>query len=82
MAHGNPSNAFCPFMSRGDMEGSLEELKRKVMVNFDPLRCFVGDVEASIVESYDLNLINAFPSLSCPKFFSFYSYCRKSIQIH
>ncbi|KAI8566766.1 hypothetical protein RHMOL_Rhmol02G0067400 [Rhododendron molle] len=47
VVRGKPSKKFHPFLLPGDMKGSLEELKRKLMVNFDPLRCFVGDVEAS-----------------------------------
>uniref|UniRef100_A0A7N2M189 Nrap protein domain-containing protein n=1 Tax=Quercus lobata TaxID=97700 RepID=A0A7N2M189_QUELO len=35
-------------MSPGDFKGSLEELKNKLLVNFDPLKCFVGDLGASI----------------------------------
>ncbi|CAL5371205.1 unnamed protein product [Camellia sinensis] len=42
---GNASKVFHPFMLPRDMKGSLEELKHKLMVNFDPLRCFVGDLE-------------------------------------
>ncbi|KAG5560683.1 hypothetical protein RHGRI_003871 [Rhododendron griersonianum] len=45
VVRGKPSKKFHPFLLPGDMKGSLEELKHKLMVNFDPLRCFVGDVE-------------------------------------
>ncbi|MBA0618159.1 hypothetical protein Godav_027542 [Gossypium davidsonii] len=46
VAHGNASTCFHPFLLPSDMKGSsLEQLKTKLMVNFDPLRCFVGDVE-------------------------------------
>ncbi|PPS17856.1 hypothetical protein GOBAR_AA02726 [Gossypium barbadense] len=46
VAHGNASTCFHPFLLPSDMKGSsLEQLKAKLMVNFDPLRCFVGDVE-------------------------------------
>ncbi|KAL4354660.1 hypothetical protein GQ457_06G039830 [Hibiscus cannabinus] len=45
VAHGTASNCFHPFLLPADMKGSLEQLKTKLMVNFDPLRCFVGDVE-------------------------------------
>ncbi|KAK9990400.1 hypothetical protein SO802_025385 [Lithocarpus litseifolius] len=44
MARGNASKVYQPFMSPGDFKGSLEELKNKLLVNFDPLRCFVGDL--------------------------------------
>ncbi|KAF7151525.1 hypothetical protein RHSIM_Rhsim02G0060300 [Rhododendron simsii] len=49
VVRGKPSKKFHPFLLPGDMKGSLEELKHKLMVNFDPLRCFVGDIEASII---------------------------------
>ncbi|KAM3729279.1 hypothetical protein ACB098_M003800 [Castanea mollissima] len=45
VAQGNASKVFQPFMSPGDFKGSLEELKNKLLVNFDPLRFFVGDLE-------------------------------------
>ncbi|KAH1082116.1 hypothetical protein J1N35_021877 [Gossypium stocksii] len=46
VAHGNASTCFHPFLLPSDMKSSsLEQLKTKLMVNFDPLRCFVGDVE-------------------------------------
>ncbi|KAK7859384.1 nucleolar protein 6 [Quercus suber] len=45
VARGNASKVFQPFMSPGDFKGSSEELKNKLLVNFDPLRFFVGDLE-------------------------------------
>ncbi|KAL3813203.1 hypothetical protein ACJIZ3_014471 [Penstemon smallii] len=42
---GNASKTFQPFLLPGDMKGDLEELKNKLMVNFDPLRYFVADME-------------------------------------
>lgn len=45
VARGNASKVFQPFMSPGEFKGSLEELKNKLLVNFDPLRFFVGDLE-------------------------------------
>ena len=47
MAQGNASKVFQPFMGPGDFKGSSKELKNKLLVNFDPLRCFLGDLEAS-----------------------------------
>ena len=49
VARVNASKAFDPFLLLEDMKGSLEEVKNKMMVDFDPLRCFVGDLEASIL---------------------------------
>ncbi|GAV60041.1 hypothetical protein CFOL_v3_03572 [Cephalotus follicularis] len=45
VAHGNASNDFGPFMWPEDLKGDLKELKNKLLVNFDPLRFFVEDVE-------------------------------------
>lgn len=45
VAQGNASKVFQPFMGPGDFKGSSKELKNKLLVNFDPLRCFVGDLE-------------------------------------
>ncbi|KAG8383986.1 hypothetical protein BUALT_Bualt04G0070800 [Buddleja alternifolia] len=44
---GNASKTFHPFLLPGDMKENLEVLKNKLMVNFDPLRYFVTDIEAS-----------------------------------
>lgn len=45
VARVNASKAFGPFLVPEEMKGSSEEVKNKMMVDFDPLRCFVGDVE-------------------------------------
>ncbi|XP_044469095.1 nucleolar protein 6 [Mangifera indica] len=45
VVRGDASKAFHPFLLSGDLKGSSEELKNKLMVDFDPLRCFVGDLE-------------------------------------
>lgn len=45
VVRGKPSKKFHPLLLPGDMKGSLEDLKQKLMVNFDPLRCFVYDME-------------------------------------
>lgn len=50
MARGNASKVFHPFLLPGDLNGNSEDLRNKLLVNFDPMRCFVGDVEASIMQ--------------------------------
>ncbi|KAJ4714403.1 nucleolar protein 6 [Melia azedarach] len=45
VAHGNASKAFRPFLLPGNVKGSSEELKTKLMVDFDPLSCFVRELE-------------------------------------
>ncbi|KAH9711399.1 nucleolar protein [Citrus sinensis] len=47
VARVNASKAFGPFLVPEEMKGSSEEVKNKMMVDFDPLRCFVGDKEYS-----------------------------------
>ncbi|KAL6952077.1 hypothetical protein U1Q18_040933 [Sarracenia purpurea var. burkii] len=45
VVHGNASKVFHPFILPRDMKGKLEELKYKLMVDFDPQRYFVEDLE-------------------------------------
>ncbi|KAJ7944284.1 Nucleolar protein 6 [Quillaja saponaria] len=45
VATGNPSKAFHPFLLPGDLKGSPEELRNKLLVDFDPLNFFVRDLE-------------------------------------
>ncbi|KAI3451695.1 hypothetical protein Pfo_008360 [Paulownia fortunei] len=49
---GNASKTFQPFLLPGDMKGNLEELKNKLMVNFDPLRYFVSDIEREFPDMF------------------------------
>ncbi|KAL6542299.1 hypothetical protein OROMI_023901 [Orobanche minor] len=50
--HGKASKAFQPFLLPGDLKGSPEELKNKLMVNFDPLRYFVSDIERDFPDTF------------------------------
>lgn len=52
---GNPSKAFNPFILPADMKESSVELKNKIMVDFDPLRCFLGDIEVSAIKFFCFN---------------------------
>lgn len=45
VARGNASKGFQPFMLPGDLRGSLDKLKNKLLVDFDPLRCYIADLE-------------------------------------
>lgn len=47
VAWGNPSKIFNPFLFSKDLKGSSDELRNKLMVDFDPLRCLLGELEAS-----------------------------------
>lgn len=49
MACGNASKIFHPYILVGDLKGSSEELRNKLLVDFDPLKCFVGNLEVSNV---------------------------------
>ncbi|KAL2497823.1 Nrap protein [Abeliophyllum distichum] len=49
-----PSKIFQPFLLPGDLKGSLEEMKNKLMVNFDPLRYFIHDIEREFHEKFKM----------------------------
>lgn len=44
---GNASKAFQPFLLPEDMKKNLDELKKKLMVGFDPQRYLISEIEAS-----------------------------------
>ncbi|XP_026393536.1 nucleolar protein 6-like isoform X1 [Papaver somniferum] len=50
VAEGKASKYFDPFMLRGD----LEEMKKNLMVNFDPVRCLVNDLKEEFSETFKL----------------------------
>ncbi|XP_009347539.2 nucleolar protein 6 isoform X1 [Pyrus x bretschneideri] len=54
VACGNASNVFHPFLLPGDMKGNSEALRNKLLVNFDPLRCYVGDLEKEYPNTFKL----------------------------
>ena len=61
MAQGNASKVFHPFLLPGDLKQSSEELRNKLMIDFDPLRCYVGDVEVNLImDCLDLQLDRIF----------------------
>ncbi|KAI3852889.1 hypothetical protein MKX03_003276 [Papaver bracteatum] len=49
-AEGKASKDFDPFMLRGD----LEEMKKNLMVNFDPVRCLVNNLKEEFPETFKL----------------------------
>ncbi|XP_057421446.1 uncharacterized protein LOC130715357 isoform X2 [Lotus japonicus] len=46
VAKGHASKFFQPFLLPKDLKGRPEELKNKLLVDFDPSRCFIRDLEA------------------------------------
>ncbi|XP_022856582.1 nucleolar protein 6 [Olea europaea var. sylvestris] len=52
IVRGNPSEIFHPFLIPGDLRGSLEEMKNKLMVNFDPLGHFTRDIEREFPDEF------------------------------
>jgi U3 small nucleolar RNA-associated protein 22 len=55
VAHGDASKVFHPFLMRKELKGSsLGELQNKLLVNFNPLRCFVDDLEEEMSSSLKL----------------------------
>lgn len=55
VALGSASKAFRPFMTSKDLKGSLEEIKNKLMVNFDPLQCFLKDLQVTTLNALILD---------------------------
>lgn len=46
VACGNASKIFNPYLSLKDFNGrSVEEMKSRLMVDFDPLRCYIADIQ-------------------------------------
>ena len=69
VARGNASKAFHPFLLPGELKGTLEELRNKLLVDLDPLKCLIGDLEASSFEGWMmLNLTTFFLCLLSPFF--------------
>ena len=60
VVRGNPNKIFNPFLLPKDLKGSSEELRNKLMVDFDPLRCFLGDLEASANVLYEVYVTSHF----------------------
>ncbi|CAJ1930137.1 unnamed protein product [Sphenostylis stenocarpa] len=50
VAEGQPSKCFQPFLLPKDLKGRPEELKNKLLVDFDPSKCFIRDLKASTHE--------------------------------
>lgn len=48
VARGNASKNFSPFLRPKDVKGSLDVLKKKLMVDFDPLQCYLLDLQVSV----------------------------------
>ncbi|XP_051127399.1 uncharacterized protein LOC127248890 [Andrographis paniculata] len=50
--HGRASKSFNPFLLPKGLQGSLGELRNKLMVNFDPLKYLVDDIEAKFPDMF------------------------------
>ncbi|KAF8377927.1 hypothetical protein HHK36_031315 [Tetracentron sinense] len=52
VARGNASKDFHPLIMPGDTRESFEKMKNKLMVNFDPMRCFVEDLKREFPDMF------------------------------
>ncbi|KAG2376103.1 uncharacterized protein HKW66_Vig0157430 [Vigna angularis] len=50
VAEGQASKCFQPFLLPKDLKGRPDELKNKLLVDFDPSKCFIRDLKASTHE--------------------------------
>jgi len=48
VAEGRASKCFQPFLLPKDLKGRPDELKNKLLVDFDPSKCLIRDLKASI----------------------------------
>uniref|UniRef100_A0A803Q1Y2 Nucleolar protein 6 n=1 Tax=Cannabis sativa TaxID=3483 RepID=A0A803Q1Y2_CANSA len=54
VARGSPSKIFHPFLLHEELKGSAEELRNKLLVDFDPLKCFLGDIEEEFPSTFKI----------------------------
>ncbi|GAB4846824.1 hypothetical protein Ancab_025831 [Ancistrocladus abbreviatus] len=54
VAQGNASKDFHPYLVPRDMKTNLDDLKKKLMVDFDPLRCYIIDLESEFPNLFKL----------------------------
>ncbi|CAN0861852.1 Nucleolar protein 6 [Linum grandiflorum] len=45
IARGNATKSFGPFFTSEDFKGNLQQLKDKLLIGFDPLRCYVTELK-------------------------------------
>lgn len=53
VAKGNPSKIFSPFLLPRNLKASSENIKDKLLVDFDPLRCYIADLQVSDSVAFD-----------------------------
>lgn len=56
VAKGNPSKIFSPFLLLRNLKASPENIKDKLLVNFDPLRCYSADLQVSDLVCFDMHI--------------------------
>ncbi|WJX55563.1 hypothetical protein P8452_41325 [Trifolium repens] len=54
VAKGHTSKFFQPFLLPKDLKGRPEELKNKLLVDFNPSRCFIKDLEKEFSTTFQL----------------------------
>ncbi|KAL9245871.1 hypothetical protein vseg_019471 [Gypsophila vaccaria] len=54
VARGNASNEFSPSLRAKDLKGRLDKLKTKLMVDFDPLQCYIVDLKGGFSDTFKL----------------------------
>lgn len=59
VAKGNPSKIFSPFLLPKNLKASSENIKDKLLVNFDPLRCYIADLQASDLICFEIALLSS-----------------------
>ncbi|KAI4381714.1 hypothetical protein MLD38_007764 [Melastoma candidum] len=54
VARGSISSVFHPFLGPGELKGSSQDVRTKLMVDFDPVQCFLRDVEKDFPSKFKI----------------------------
>ncbi|XP_038874530.1 nucleolar protein 6 [Benincasa hispida] len=54
IAKGNPSKIFSPYLSPRNLKACSDNIKDKLLVNFDPLSCYIADLQKEFSNTFNL----------------------------
>ncbi|XP_022152358.1 nucleolar protein 6 [Momordica charantia] len=54
VAKGDPSKIFSPFLLPRNLKPNSEDIKNKLLVNFDPLRCYIADLQKEFSSTFNI----------------------------
>ncbi|RAL52526.1 hypothetical protein DM860_017220 [Cuscuta australis] len=54
VVRGKPTKTFHPFILTANLRNSYKELKSKMMVDFDPLKCFITEIKREFPDTFKI----------------------------